>query len=54
MIVEVDAVQTEPVELTWPESEEEEYTLVTVSHIDSPQQFFVQFNSNSDVVRDIG
>ena len=53
VIVQIDAVQVEPVELTWPESDEE-YTLVTVSHIESPHHFFVQFESSSDLIQDIG
>ena len=53
IIVELDTVQVEPTPLLWPESGEE-YTLVTVPHIDSPHQFYIQFSHNSETLQDIG
>ncbi|XP_063688018.1 tudor domain-containing protein 1-like [Bolinopsis microptera] len=53
VIVELDTVQVEPTPLTWPDSEEE-YTLVTVSHINSPHEFYIQFSHTSETLQDIG
>ena len=51
--MDVDLVHTQPVESTWPEVDKE-YSLVKVCHVESPHEFYLQFNDQSDVILDIG